>query len=232
MITGDSPTPESILTRLHALATRVPYELRVLPGGRLAGPVPAEVAELLAAVGGFTFPPLEFDLLAHPRQGSDHGLPEPRRVVTDDGGGGLTWVDIAPGDGRWGQVLMQYREGGLYVQADSLAHWLDRLLTTAEEIADEYGPDEDPSAYADDFWDGLHPVGPELPLLPAPALRAPDTDPVLAELACRVPDSALIADLRSAAPGSRARFDRHLPWYRLVRATEAPVFAAVPREEG
>ncbi|MGW2398124.1 hypothetical protein ACWCYY_16410 [Kitasatospora sp. NPDC001664] len=137
MITG-----ASVLARLHALAARVPYDPRVLPGARLPVPAPAEVAELVGRIGGFTVPPVEFTLTGHPRQGSDHGLPEPHWVVSDGGGGGLTWVD--------------------------LAH--------------------------------------------------------------RVPESALIADLRAAAPGSRARFDRHLPWYRLVRATDAPVFAAVPRD--
>ncbi|GAA3009017.1 hypothetical protein GCM10020229_20880 [Kitasatospora albolonga] len=224
MITG-----ASVLARLHALAARVPYDPRVLPGARLPVPAPAEVAELVGRIGGFTVPPVEFTLTGHPRQGSDHGLPEPHWVLSDDGGGGLTWVDLAP-DGGWGRVLMQYREGGLFVQADSLASWLDRLLTTAEEIADEYGPDEDPQSYADDFWDALHPEGPELPLHPAAALRTPAVDPVLTELAHRVPESTLIADLRAAAPGSRARFDRHLRWYRLVRATDAPVFAAIPRD--
>ncbi|WP_354644016.1 SMI1/KNR4 family protein [Kitasatospora camelliae] len=228
MITGDI-----LLARLHALAARVPFDPGIRPGGRIPAPggrpAPGPVADLVGRVGGFAVPPVEFLLTGHPRQESDHGLPDRRWVVSDDGGGGLTWVDITT-DGSWGQVLMQYREGGLYLQADSLGSWLDRLLTTAEQLADAYGPDEDPSSYADDFWDALHPDGPDLPLHPAPALRAPATDPVLAELAHRVPDSALLADLRAATPGSRARFDRHLRWYRLVRATDGPVFAAVPRD--
>lgn len=173
-------------------------------------------------------PPVEFALTGHPRQAGDHGLPHPHWLVTDDGGGGVTWVDIEA-DGRWGQVLMQYREGGLHVEADSLPHWLDRLIAAAEELVEETGFEEGVQQYADYFWDLLRLDGPELPLHPAAELRG-SADPVVAHLAARVPDGALIADLRGVLPGSRARFDRSLRRYRLDRAVGAPVFAAVPAE--
>lgn len=172
---------------------------------------------------------MEFTLTGHPRQAGDHGLPHPHWLVTDDGGGGVTWVDIEA-DGRWGQVLMQYREGGLHVEADSLPHWLDRLIGTAEELVEETGFEEGVQPYADDFWDLLHLDGPELPVHLAAELRG-SPDPVVARLAARVPDGALIADLRGALPGSRARFDRKLRSYRLARAVGGPVFAAVPGED-
>ncbi|MFC5666505.1 hypothetical protein ACFP3U_26500 [Kitasatospora misakiensis] len=226
MITGDS-----LATRLRALAARVPFDLAVRPG--LDGapgvplPVPPAEGELLRHLGGFSVPPVEVHLTAHPRRNAP-ALPDLGHVVSDDGGGGLTWVDVAS-DGSWGQVLMQYREGGLYVQADSLAAWLDRLVSTAEELADEVDFEDGVQPYADEFWDALHPDGPDLALHPAPALHTDNTDdPVLAALARSVPDSAVLADLRGAAPGSRARFDRVCGPYRLRRAADAPVFAAVP----
>ncbi len=231
MITG-----QSLARRLRSLAARVPFDVAVRPGvdagdADTTGPGAAE-RELLRHLGGFSVPPVEVRLTGHPRRRSP-ALPEPGHVVSDDGGGGLTWVDVAP-DGSWGQVLMQYREGGLYVQAGSLADWLDRLVTTAEELVDEVGFEDGVQPYADEFWDALHPDGPELVLHPASALRDEgagtpvDPDPVLAALARSVPDNAVIADLRGAAPGSRARFDRACGPYRLRRAADAPVFAAVP----
>lgn len=229
VISGDA-----LVKRLRALAARVPFDLDVQPGATPADfdrwpvPVPSAARELLGRLGGFEVPPVEFVLTGHPRQAGDHGIPHPRWLVADDGGGGITWVDIEA-DGGWGQVLMQYREGGLFVEADSLPHWLDRLIGTAEDLVDTTGFDDGLQPYADDFWDLLHPDGPELPLHPAAGLRArPGTDPVVAGLAARVPDDALIADLRGAAPGSRARFDRALRRYRLERAVGGPVFAAVP----
>ncbi|GAA2808277.1 hypothetical protein GCM10010505_38180 [Kitasatospora aburaviensis] len=233
---ADVITADSLLARLHVLADRVPFDLALRPGaapGAPAGlpmPLPAAERELLGKLGGFAVPPVEFVLTGHPRQGSGQGLPERRWVVSDDGGGGLTWVDVAA-DGGWGQVLMRYREGGLYVQAGSLAEWLDRLVTTAEELVDDTGFDEGVQPYADDFWDALYPDGPDLPLPVAAALRAADADPVVAELAHRVPDAAPVADLRGAPPGSRARFDRVCGPYRLERAAGGAVFAAVPRED-
>ncbi|MCX4775991.1 SMI1/KNR4 family protein [Streptomyces sp. NBC_01264] len=230
MISGDT-----LLKQLRALAARVPFDLAVQPGVADADfdhwpvPVPAEARELLGRLGGFAVPPVEFRLTGHPRQAGDHGLPHPHWLVTDDGGGGVTWVDIEP-DGRWGQVLMQYREGGLHVEADSLPQWLDRLLGTAEELVEETGFEEGVQPYADDFWDLLHLNGPELPLHPAAELLD-STDPVVARLAAEVPDGALVADLRGALPGSRARFDRALRRYRLTRAVGGPVFAAVPRAD-
>ncbi|MFE4632916.1 hypothetical protein ACFRJ1_06010 [Streptomyces sp. NPDC056773] len=229
MISGDS-----LLERLRELASRVPFDLAVQPGataadfGRWPVPVPAEARELLGRLGGFAVPPVEFTLTGHPRQGGDHGLPHPHWLVTDDGGGGVTWVDIEA-DGRWGQVLMQYREGGLHVEADSLPQWLDRLVGTAEELVEETGFEEGVQPYADDFWDLLQLDGPELPMHPAAGLRG-SADPVVARLAASVPDGSLIADLRGALPGSRARFDRALRRYRLDRAVGGPVFAAVPVE--
>ncbi|MFJ4093125.1 SMI1/KNR4 family protein [Kitasatospora sp. NPDC089913] len=236
MITG-----RSLATRLSALAARVPFDLAVLPGldataapgpdtTALPAPVPPAEREVLRHLGGFSVPPVEVRLTGHPRQRSNPALPDLRQVVADDGGGGLTWVDIAP-DGTWGQVLMQYREGGLYVQAPSLAVWLDRLVTTAEDLVDEIGFEDGVQPYADEFWDALHPDGPSLPLHPAPSLRTDATDaadPTLAALARHVPDNALVADLRDAAPGSHARFDRACGPHRLLRAADAPVFAAVP----
>ncbi|MFE9561618.1 hypothetical protein ACFYM0_10960 [Streptomyces sp. NPDC006487] len=230
MISGDI-----LLERLRELATRVPFDLAVQPGvaaadfGRWPVPVPAEARELLLRIGGFAVPPVEFTLTGHPRQSGDHGLPHPHWLVTDDGGGGVTWVDIEA-DGRWGQILMQYREGGLHVEADSLPHWLDRIIGTAEELVEETGFEEGVQPYADDFWDLLQLDGPELPLHPAAGLRG-SPDPVVARLAARVPDGALIADLRGVLPGSRARFDRALRRYRLARAVGGPVFAAVPAED-
>ncbi|WP_407840839.1 hypothetical protein ACE1OC_37895 [Streptomyces sp. DSM 116496] len=230
MISGDN-----LLERLYELAARVPFDLAVQPGATAADfdrwpvPVPAEARELLGRIGGFAVPPVEFTLTGHPRQAGDHGLPHPHWLVTDDGGGGVTWVDIEA-DGRWGQVLMQYREGGLHVEADSLPHWLDRIIGTAEELVEETGFEEGVQPYADDFWDLLQLDGPELPLHPAAELRD-SPDPVVARLAARVPDGALIADLRGVLPGSRARFDRALRRYRLARAVGAPVFAAVPGED-
>ncbi|MCP3758015.1 SMI1/KNR4 family protein [Streptomyces sp. TBY4] len=229
MISGDS-----LLERLRELASRVPFDLAVQPGATAADfgcwpvPVPAEARELLGRLGGFAVPPVEFTLTGHPRQGGDHGLPHPHWLVTDDGGGGVTWVDIEA-DGRWGQVLMQYREGGLHVEADSLPQWLDRLVGTAEELVEETGFEEGVQPYADDFWDLLQLDGPDLPMHPAAGLRG-STDPVVARLAASVPDGSLIADLRGALPGSRARFDRALRRYRLDRAVGGPVFAAVPVE--
>ncbi|MGW7441314.1 hypothetical protein [Streptomyces sp. NPDC054849] len=231
MISGDA-----LVKRLLALAARVPFDPAVQPGATVADfdrwpvPVPAEVRELLGRLGGFVVPPVQFVLTGHPRQGRDYGLPQPHWLVTDDGGGGVTWVDIEA-DGRWGQVLMQYREGGLHVEADSLPHWLDRLIGTAEGLVDETGFEDGVQPYADDFWDLLQLNGPDLPLHPATELRGrPGTDPVVAGLAARVPDGALIADLRGALPGSRARFDRALRRYRLERAVGGAVFAAVPRD--
>ncbi|MFI1279208.1 hypothetical protein ACH4U5_00275 [Streptomyces sp. NPDC020858] len=231
MISGDA-----LVQRLRVLAARVPFDPAVQPGATAADfdswpvPVPAEARELLGRLGGFAVPPVEFVLTGHPRQGGDHGLPHPHWLVTDDGGGGVTWVDIEA-DGRWGQVLMQYREGGLYVEADSLPKWLDRLIGTAEELVDETGFEDGVQPYADEFWDLLQLDGPDLPLHPAAELRGrPGTDPVVAGLAARVPDEALIADFRGALPGSRARFDRTLRRYRLERAVGGPVFAAVPRD--
>ncbi len=230
MISGDT-----LLKRLRELASRVPFDLAVQPGATAADldrwpvPVPAETRELLGRLGGFAVPPVEFTLTGHPRQGGDHGLPHPHWLVTDDGGGGVTWVDIEA-DGRWGQVLMQYREGGLHVEADSLPHWLDRLIGTAEELVEQTGFEEGVQPYADDFWDLLQLDGPELPVHPAADLRR-SPDPVVARLAARVPDGSLITDLRGAPPGSRARFDRALRRYRLARAVGAPVFAAVPGED-
>ncbi|MFF1413067.1 hypothetical protein ACFVX6_25410 [Streptomyces sp. NPDC058289] len=230
MISGDT-----LLERLRDLSARVPFDLAVQPGvtaadfGRWPVPVPAEARELLGRLGGFAVPPVQFTLTGHPRQAGDHGLPHPHWLVTDDGGGGVTWVDIEA-DGRWGQVLMQYREGGLHVEADSLPHWLDRIIGTAEELVEETGFEEGVQPYADDFWDLLQLDGPELPLHSAAALRN-SPDPVVARLAARVPDGALIADLRGVLPGSRARFDRALRRYRLTRAVGAPVFAAVPGED-
>lgn len=215
MISGDT-----LLERLRELAARVPFDLAVQPGATAADfdrwpvPVPAEARELLGRLGGFTVPPVEFTLTGHPRQAGDHGLPHPHWLVTDDGGGGVTWVDIEA-DGRWGQVLMQYREGGLHVEAESLPHWLDRLIGTAEELVEQTGFEEGVQPYADDFWDLLQLDGPELPLHPAAELRG-SPDPVVARLAARVPDGALIADLRGVLPGSRARFDRELGRYRLT----------------
>ncbi|WP_329389827.1 SMI1/KNR4 family protein [Streptomyces sp. NBC_01351] len=230
MISGDA-----LLKRLRALAARVPFDLAVQAGATAADfdrwpvPVPAEARELLGRLGGFAVPPVEFTLTGHPRQAGDHGLPHPHWLVTDDGGGGVTWVDIEA-DGRWGQVLMQYREGGLHVEADSLTHWLDRLIGTAEELVDETGFEEGVQPYADDFWDLLQLDGPDLPLHPAAELRG-SPDPVVARLAERVPGGALIADLRGVLPGSRARFDRALRRYRLDRAVGGPVFAAVPSDD-
>ncbi|MFJ8436980.1 SMI1/KNR4 family protein [Kitasatospora sp. NPDC094019] len=232
MITG-----HSLATRLRSLAARVPFDLAVLPGldGTgpdatglpLPAPVPPAERELLRHLGGFSVPPVEVRLIGHPGRRSNPALPDPRHVVSDDGGGGFTWVDLAP-DGTWGQVLMQYREGGLYVQAPSLAAWLDRLVGTAEDLVDGVGFEDGVQPYADEFWDALHPDGPELPLHPAPTLRTGTTDPALAALARTVPDRAVLADLRDAAPGSRARFDRACGPHRLLRAADAPVFAAVP----
>ncbi|MFB8238718.1 hypothetical protein ACFC58_19405 [Kitasatospora purpeofusca] len=226
MITG-----HSLATRLRSLAARVPFDLAVLPGldtTALPAPVPPPAErELLHHLGGFSVPPVEVRLTGHPRQESNPALPDLRQVVSDDGGGGVTWVDIAP-DGTWGQVLMQYREGGLYVQGPSLAAWLDRLVTTAEDLVDEIGFEDGVQPYTDEFWDALRPDGPQLPLHPAPSLRTDSTDPALAALARHVPDNALLADLRDAAPGSRARFDRACGPHRLRRAADAPVFAAVP----
>ncbi|AWZ04445.1 MULTISPECIES: SMI1/KNR4 family protein [unclassified Streptomyces] len=230
MISGDT-----LLERLRELAARVPFDLAVQPGATAADfdrwpvPVPAEARELLGRLGGFAVPPVEFTLTGHPRQAGDHGLPHPHWLVTDDGGGGVTWVDIEA-DGRWGQVLMQYREGGLHVEAESLPHWLDRLIGTAEELVEQTGFEEGVQPYADDFWDLLQLDGPELPLHPAAELRG-SPDPVVARLAARVPDGALIADLRGVLPGSRARFDRELGRYRLTRAVGDPVFAAVPSQD-
>ncbi|MEV8535223.1 hypothetical protein [Streptomyces sp. NPDC051211] len=231
MISGDA-----LVKRLRALAARVPFDVAVQPGATTADfdrwpvPVPPPARELLGRLGGFAVPPVEFVLTGHPRQALDHGIPHPRWLVTDDGGGGVTWVDIEA-DGRWGQVLMQYREGGLFVEADSLPHWLDRLIGTAEDLVDETGFEDGVQPYADDFWDLLQSDGPELPLYSAAELRGcPGTDPVVAGLAARVPDGALIADLRGVLPGSRARFDRALRRYRLERAVGGPVFAAVPRD--
>ncbi|MEU6239155.1 hypothetical protein, partial [Kitasatospora sp. NPDC047058] len=190
-------------------------------------PVPPAARELLVRLGGFTVPPTEFTLTGHPRQTRDHGLPHPHWLVSDDGAGGVTWVDIES-DGSWGQVLMQYREGGLHVEAESLETWLDHLVGTAETLADDTGFDEGVQPFTDDFWDALHPEGPALPLPSAAELRSPGQDPVLAGLVARLPDDALVADLRTARPGSRARFDRALGPYRLERAAGGPVFAAVP----
>ncbi|MFZ3468282.1 hypothetical protein ACODT3_35865 [Streptomyces sp. 4.24] len=226
---------DTLLKRLRELAARVPFDLAVQPGATAADfdrwpvPVPAEARELVGRLGGFAVPPVEITLTGHPRQAGDHGLPHPHWLVTDDGGGGVTWVDIEA-DGRWGQVLMQYREGGLHVEAESLPHWLDRLIGTAEELVEQTGFEEGVQPYADDFWDLLQLDGPELPLHPAAELRA-GPDPVVARLAARVPDGALIADLRGVRPGSRARFDRALGRYRLTRAVGDPVFAAVPRQD-
>nr|BEK70076.1 hypothetical protein KPHV_73030 [Kitasatospora purpeofusca] len=226
MITG-----HSLATRLHSLAARVPFDLAVLPGldaTALPAPVPPPAErELLHHLGGFSVPPVEVRLTGHPRQRSNPALPDLRQVLSDDGGGGLTWVDIAP-DGAWGQVLMQYREGGLYVQGPSLAAWLDRLITTAEDLVDEIGFEDGIQPFADEFWDALHTDGPQLPLRPAHLLHAAGTDPPLATLARHVPDNALLVDLRDAAPGSHARFDRACGPHRLLRAADAPVFAAVP----
>ncbi|MFI6846604.1 SMI1/KNR4 family protein [Kitasatospora sp. NBC_00085] len=225
-----------LTTRLRALAARVPFDLAVRPGATADDfdgwpvPVPSAARELLRRLGGFSVPPVEFTLTGHPRQSHDHGLPHPHWLVTDDGGGGVTWVDIET-DGRWGQVLMQYREGGLFIEADSLPDWLDRVIGTAEELVDETGFEDGIQPYADDFWDLLNLTGPALPLYPAAELRSPGTDRVVAELAARVPDDALIADLRGAPPGSRARFDRALRRYRLERAAGGAVFAAVPVEQ-
>ncbi|MFE2283202.1 hypothetical protein ACFXDJ_03370 [Streptomyces sp. NPDC059443] len=194
MISGDA-----FVERLRALDARVPFDLAVQPGATAAEfdrwpvPVPTAARELLGALGGFAVPPVEFVLTGHLRRARDHGLPHPHWLVTDDGGGGVTWVDIEA-DGRWGQVLMQYREGGLFVEADSLPHWLDRLIGTAEELVDETGFEEGVQPYADDFWDLLQLDGPELPLHPAAELRGSSAaDPVVVGLAERVPDGAVIA---------------------------------------
>ncbi|MGW6918903.1 SMI1/KNR4 family protein [Kitasatospora sp. NPDC054939] len=228
---------DELTARLRALDARVPFDLRILPGAAAADldrwPLPPDARALLARLGGFAVPPVEFVLTGHPRQESGHGLPERRWVVSDDGGGGLTWVDV-DADGAWGQVLMQYREGGLFVQAASVEAWLLRLVATAEELVEETGFEDGVQPYADEFWDALHPTGPDLPLHPAADLAGQGTaaDPVLAGLAARVPADALLADLRGAAPGARARFDRHHTSYRLERAAAAPVFAAVPLHRG
>ncbi|WP_431676329.1 hypothetical protein [Kitasatospora sp. KL5] len=227
MVCGDA-----LLIRLRALAERVPFDLAIRPGvpadevDRWPVPVPTAVRGLVTRMGGFAVGPWEFTLTGHPRQGG-HGVPHPHWLVTDDGGGGVTWVDVAPG-GSWGQVLMQYREGGLFVEADSLPAWLDRLITTAEDLVDETGFEDGDQPWLDDFWDALNLSGPELPLHCAARLQADGGDPVIAELAARVPGTALLADLRGAVPGSRARFDREFRSYRLVRAADGPVFAAVP----
>ncbi|KFG06359.1 hypothetical protein IQ61_25345 [Streptomyces scabiei] len=157
------------------------------------------------------------------------GKPGSFRVVHTNAAAETYYVDIDPGTGAWGPVFKFWEDHGAELVAPSLAHWLvtvAELVKRASEDAEHFGgfstaflnwfsgdfadaddefPEDSPAALA-------RAAGPVTAMpVTAEAARA-SGDAVLADIGSRLPERALVADLRRADGPTEIPFGRHPGW--------------------
>jgi hypothetical protein len=157
------------------------------------------------------------------------GKPGSFRVVHTNACAETYYVDIDPVTGAWGPVFKFWEDHGAELVAPSLQHWLvtvAELVKCAAEDAEHF--DSFSTAFLNWFSGDFADAGDEFPEdSPAALARAagpvtamPVTaeaarasgDAVLADVGSRLPEGALVADLRGAAGPTEIPFGRHPGW--------------------
>ncbi|MEV4946860.1 hypothetical protein [Streptomyces sp. NPDC053755] len=157
------------------------------------------------------------------------GEPGSFRVIHTNAGAETFYVDVDPVTGAWGPVFTFWETHGAELVAPSLQHWLVTvagLVTCAARDAEHF--DGFSTAFLNWFSGDFADAGDDFPedspealaCAAAPASAAPITvaearasgDPALAGLGSRLPEGALLADLRGATRRTSVPFGRHPQW--------------------
>ncbi|MFG2296111.1 hypothetical protein [Streptomyces sp. NPDC048603] len=195
-------------------------------------PVPGPVREISRRVGLLHVGAYDVFGAAYPSdaggggQGWRCGERGSFRIVHTNAQAETYYVDIDPGTGAWGPVFA-FREGhGAELVAPSFQHW---LVSVAEVVRCASGSKEHFEDFATAFlnwWSGdFADAGEEFPEDgPEAVARAAEPataevmtvaeargseDPVLVDAGSRLPEGALLADLRDAGGPARVPFGRH-----------------------
>ncbi|MFF5767258.1 hypothetical protein ACFY8F_32615 [Streptomyces tanashiensis] len=157
------------------------------------------------------------------------GEPGSFRVVHTNASAETYYVDIDPATGAWGPVFKFWENHGAELVAPSLQHWLVTVAGLVRYAArDGEHFDGFSTAFLNWFTGDFADAGDEFPEdSPAALARAAEPattlpltveaacasgDPVLARVGSRLPESALLADLRGAAGPTEVPFGRHPQW--------------------
>ncbi|WP_418960195.1 hypothetical protein [Streptomyces tritici] len=178
------------------------------------------------------------------------GEPGSYRVVHTNAWAETYYVDVDPTTGAWGPVYAFGEAHGAELVAPSLPHWLVTvagLVRYAARDAEHF--DDFSTAFGNWFSGDFADAGDEFPEdAPEALARAAEPataetltvhhartsgDPALADAGSRLPEGALLADLRGASGPTRIPFGRHPQWpggtpaYRRFHG--GTILAAVPQ---
>ncbi|RFU41018.1 hypothetical protein DZF91_14100 [Actinomadura logoneensis] len=213
-------------------------------------PVPDEIREIYRRVGlfwlnrGEEFGPVRDD------RAERCGEPGSYLLVHSNPAAETYYVDIDRESGAWGPVFMFWEDHGARMVAPSLQHWLVTVASYVRRAARDADAFEDfDTAFMAWFFGDFDEADDDYPHdSPDVVARLADDavaeildvaeagrsgDPVLADVAGRLPDDALIADLRQADRPTALPFERHPAWSRryeavYMRFCEGRVIAATP----
>lgn len=234
---------ETVLARMRAVAERSEGRLMLSPGvtdERMDAwpvPVPAAVRALLRETGGFTLTPsrdpVDFD---HPLNSATgfrrEGPVGTHWIIWDDGSCNIHYVDVDPETGSWGRVFSSWEDESAKLEASDLAGWigshLDAVESALTELAEADEDDDLEQLFLDEFWDAL-PSKPKVLDIPVPQARL-SPDPLVADIACGLPESARLADLRACADTGFVPFDGLPGPVMYQRFHEGTFLAAIPYE--
>ncbi|MGW7173859.1 hypothetical protein [Streptomyces xanthophaeus] len=157
------------------------------------------------------------------------GEPGSFRIVHTNACAETYYVDVDPATGAWGPVFKFWENHGAELVAPSLQHWLVTvagLVTYAARDTEHFGGFS--TAFLNWFTGDFADAGDEFPedspeaaaRAAGPATARPITveearasgDPALADLGTRLPEGALLADLRGATGPTGVPFGRHPGW--------------------
>ncbi|WP_354644011.1 SMI1/KNR4 family protein [Kitasatospora camelliae] len=219
--------------RMDAWPVPVPPELRALfretAGMRIA-------VSPVAANGYVAIEHISFD---HPyNSGGYHGAdvswyqdhaggPDSHRFLYTDTGDGHVYVDVDRESGAWGPVFEFWDATDTQRIAPSLDAWLRDLAGHVEAALTTAGTE--PRAFGREFLDRWHDSR-DRPtrLTPVPVTDAREsTDPLLREVAARLPDTARLVDLRTTEGLAFVDF-RHPVTCRYTRHANGTILAATP----
>jgi cell wall assembly regulator SMI1 len=202
------PADEAELTRLAA---------------SLPGPLPADVREALLVSKGLAKGPLEsFSLVDLEGFGLEEAFPSAYSIAHD--GSGNYWVlDLLPGAASWGPVFYACHDPPVIAwQAENVERFLIDVIAMWEPGA------RSPVNLV--HQDVVHRIWREPEGVRPVAEVGSSADPLLAEFAASLPDSALVADLRQASAGDGFPWGRFGPRTEIRRAGRAHVWALIPPE--